>query len=288
MAEHDTFNPYTAVQRSPSQHWIFAPQAPPLKDNCVTLLTLSHDAVNLNTIPASSAASSDSIVSFASRYVVPEVIRSDSDVDTRSAGNPYSHHPNFTTPSQYFGHLGETLDVEIGQKSKEPEGDVLTVADIQNLKDPFGSGASGYYSNAPAVNINPPNDVTLRKTALSSKSLAELHQLHVAFPFKGFPNLVENSTNSPTTTLNKKMLSPESMYELQQTDGKFDDCDSNLAVIREFSPQTLADLRELRNISQYSDCQRSSKDVATCLGISPSPYERQQFEWTENVAYGGF
>lgn len=96
---------------------------------------------------------------------------------------------------------------------------------------------------------------------------------------------------NPLETLNKKMLSPESMYELEQTPADFEQKKgmSNLLKMRDFSAESLADLRELRSISQYTDFQdgASSKDVATCRGISPSPSEIRQFEWTENVAYGG-
>lgn len=80
------------------------------------------------------------------------------------------------------------------------------------------------------------------------------------------------------------------MYELEQTDGEFElkEMLTNSLVLRDYSPESLAELRNMRNLSQYTDFNSgSSKDVATGIGISPSPYERQQFEWTENVAYGG-
>ncbi|EGT53587.1 hypothetical protein CAEBREN_25413 [Caenorhabditis brenneri] len=267
---HDDYNPYTAVQRSPSQWFIWVPQAAPM--NNTTVLTLSHDAVNLNTIPLS--ASKESMASFESRYVVPEVIdfQSSSEVDTRSAGNPYAHHPNYTTPSQYFNHMEDKND------------DVLTVMDIEKLKDPFGRDKEG----VPEVKINPPNDVTINKHAFTSESLADLRELSVTFPT--YPSAPAQSyIESPTETINKKMLSPDSMYELGQLSDQFEQKESNInsLVLREFSPQTLADLREIRNFSQYTDFPGPTKDVATAMGISPSPYERHQFELTENVAYGG-
>ncbi|CAO4368282.1 unnamed protein product [Caenorhabditis nigoni] len=58
-------------------------------------------------------------------------------------------------------------------------------------------------------------------------------------------------------------------------------------TLREFSPETLADLREIRNFSQYTDLPGSSKDVQTGIGMSSTQSERFQFEWTENLAYGG-
>ncbi|EGT36705.1 hypothetical protein CAEBREN_15859 [Caenorhabditis brenneri] len=246
---HDDYNPYTAVQRSPSQWFIWVPQAAPMNE---------------------------SMASFQSRYVVPEVIdfQSSSEVDTRSAGNPYAHHPNYTTPSQYFNHM----------ESDAQNDDVLTVMDIEKLKDPFGIDKEG----VPEVKINPPNDVTINKHAFTSESLADLRELSVTFPT--YPSAPAQSyIESPTETINKKMLSPDSMYELGQLSDQFNQKESNInsLVLREFSPQTLADLREIRNFSQYTDFPGPTKDVATAMGISPSPYERHQFEWTENVAYGG-
>uniref|UniRef100_A0A8R1DPW5 Uncharacterized protein n=1 Tax=Caenorhabditis japonica TaxID=281687 RepID=A0A8R1DPW5_CAEJA len=277
---HDDYNPYTAVQRSPSQWFVFVPAFEPL--NNTTTLTLSNDAVNLNSVPPSA----ESVHSFQSRYVVPEVIAygSSSEVDTRSAGNPYSHHPNFTTPSQYFGHLDNVQKSSSGRLLEA--GDVLTIMDIQNLKDPFSGKDEGGYE--PAVSINPPNDVTVNKNALTSESMTDLQNLYVSFPIKGSPAPARMPTTTANDTVNKKLLSPESMYELAQHDANFESKDNaNLLVIREFSPQSLADLREVRNFSAYTDFERSSKDVSTCLGISPTPYEKQMFERTENWAYGG-
>lgn len=272
---HDKYNPYTAVQRSPSQWFVWVPDFAPM--NNTTILTLSHDAVNLNTIPLS--ASKESMASFQNRYVVPEVIahQSGSEVDTRSAGNPYAYHPNYTTPSQYFNHIVESSD-----GGAQEQTDVLTVVDIGNLKNPFGSDKEG----APEVKINPPNDVTLHKNAFTVESLADLDNISVSFPIipsAPAPSYVESATG----TLNKKMLSPESMYELGQVADQFEEKPTNDLVFRDFSPQSLADLREIRNFSQYTDFPGPSKDVTTAMGISPSPYERQYFEMTENVAYGG-
>ncbi|CCD61389.2 Ovule protein [Caenorhabditis elegans] len=279
---HDTYNPYTAVQRSPSQWFIFVPSSAPL-DN-TTIITLSHDAVNLASIPPT-----DSAESLQSRYVVPEVIpfKSSSEVDTRSAGNPYSHHPNFTTPSQYFEHIMDSEGEQHKMENKNEE-NLLTIMDIKNLKDPFGNyDMDG--EQAPMVSINPPNDVTVNKNAFSSDSIADIQNMNISFPIKAFTAPAIPST-SPDGTLNKKMLSPESMYELEQTDGEFElkEMLTNSLVLRDYSPESLAELRNMRNLSQYTDFNSgSSKDVATGIGISPSPYERQQFEWTENVAYGG-
>ncbi|UMM21522.1 hypothetical protein L5515_003165 [Caenorhabditis briggsae] len=285
MEIHDEYNPYTVVQRHQSQWFMYVPNAPPMEDydatkhgnlfgfdNGSTYLTVSHDAVNLNSIPPT-----DSVASLQERYVVPEIIAfsSGSEVDTRSAGNPYAHHPNYTTPSQYFGHITEP------EQKKETE-DVLTIMDIQKLSDPF-------VEETPGVKIMPPNDVTINKKALGAESLAELGHLDIQFPVKGFAGTVIQNGLSDTDTLNKKMLSPESMYELEQVMDCFNIKDEsiNAFVFREFSPETLADLREIRNFSQYTDFPGPSKDVQTGIGMSPTQSERFQFEWTENVAYGG-
>ncbi|KAF1762583.1 hypothetical protein GCK72_010845 [Caenorhabditis remanei] len=276
--EHDTYNPYTVCQRYPSQWWIWAPNAPsidaiPRNENVfnnTTMLTVSHDAVNCQSVMPSS-----SIITLQERYVVPEVIPfgSSSEVDTRSAGNPYAHHPNFTTPSEYFDHITD---------SAEAPRDVLTAMDIKGLEDPFVGGEA-----VPKVHIHPPNDVTINKTAFTSESIAHINSLDVSFPTRASAPAQSQVTRT-NATLNKKMLSPESMYELEKIDGDFQKPSAiNMHVFREFSPQTLADLREIRNISQYTDFPRSSKDVDTCLGISPTISEKAWFERTESMGYAG-
>uniref|UniRef100_A0A1I7U8P8 Sister chromatid cohesion 1 protein 3 n=1 Tax=Caenorhabditis tropicalis TaxID=1561998 RepID=A0A1I7U8P8_9PELO len=207
--------------------------------------------------------------SFSARYVVPEVIPESVEMDIRSAGNPYAHHPNYTTPSEYFNHID----------APPPAEDVLTAMDIANLKDPFGD-------KEPVIEIRAPNDVTINKHAFTAESLADLRDLHVSFPTKPSAPIEFRPLPSATETLNKKLLSPESLYELGQLADEFEEKESMAdMVIREFSPQTLADLREIRNFSQYTDF--PTRDVDTAMAISPNSIERFQFEWTENVVYGG-
>ncbi|CAO4368281.1 unnamed protein product [Caenorhabditis nigoni] len=128
---------------------------------------------------------------------------------------------------------------------KETE-DVLTIMDIQKLSDLYVEETPGVeimsYERCSEFEMR-----TINKKALGAESLAELRHVNVQFPVKGFAGTVIQNDPSDTDTLNKKMLSPESMYELEQVKDCFNIKDEsiNAFVFREFSPETLADLREI-------------------------------------------
>ncbi|CAI2349531.1 unnamed protein product [Caenorhabditis sp. 36 PRJEB53466] len=183
--EHDEYNPYTAVERSPSQHFICVPAAPPVQETYIHLVQLTpFDLAN---------------IALTKRLA-------------ESKDTPDFTHP-YITPQEFAASQ---------LKVSKCEG-VLTVTDIEKLKDPFERTGSELVSG-PVVGVHPPNDVTIHKTAFTSESLADLADIHVAFPSKGsvpptVPVVLPN--RRPTSTINKKMLSPESMYELEQTNGHF-------------------------------------------------------------------
>ncbi|CAI5442937.1 unnamed protein product [Caenorhabditis angaria] len=268
---HGSMNPYTVLRRHPSQHYIFEEDLAPLKEQ-------DHQESSVSV-----------------ENIMPEVLHPNYIADdTKSFGNPYENHPNYATPSHYFNHLLEDQNTH----QVDSQYNLLTSTDNLRISDPFSSSNSNQSANY-LPRVFAPNNITLNKYALSAESIENVAQLPIQFEYKGSPS----SLNSPsigysrsTETLNKKMMTSNSIYELQQIDVVFEDKQENLAQnlgdvkIREFSTQSLADLRELPNLSEYSgfnDFSGPSQDVQTCIGMSPSPYERAEFEYFENVAYGG-
>ncbi|CAB3404417.1 unnamed protein product [Caenorhabditis bovis] len=297
LRQHGEMSPYTVIERHPSQEFIYEPNAEPLRfrdESTVNKFIRSSESQevinripNLRSVMSSDFSTCDTI---SSRYVVPNVIHpvytSNSDGNLKSAGNPYAHHPNYTTPSQYFDHIVDDNNAERSHSDAQ-----LTSMDIIKLADPFSNDTESYKYPAPVL---PPSDVTLNKKLLSSDSVAELGALDIHFPEKhAAVTMAPIHRETPTTTLNKKLFSADSLYDLNCLVVEFDEKDhfhptSNLLKIREFSPQSLADLRDLPPLSQYSDFNiGSSKDVATCRGISPTPNDIAAFQYFENVAYGG-
>ncbi|CAD6198989.1 unnamed protein product [Caenorhabditis auriculariae] len=294
------FNPYTAALRYESQRPVFAPtyhcksdsevssdsktvnkyvrsaESQEVLDHIPSVRTVSGTSISLSNsdysyYPSSQTLQpSNSSYAYTNGFIVPQMVQPEyrnsrfSDYST-----PYASLPQYQ-PLDGIRRRERTDRIPCRSDSQVSQ-NTATVNQIRKLPDPFEGETSVEYPAA----VRAPNNKTLNKYLRTADSLAAINAIDMNFDdSEGFQQCSEHPCRrtKSTQTLNKYIYSPDSLYEIEQLPepaARSTSSGINHNKLRDFSIDSLEDLRQLPSVSQVSLFDHPTRDVHTARNISP-------------------